>query len=230
MLISMLKSETGTGKTLAFLLPMIHQLQSEAVKVNRDQGTRCIILSPTRELVIQIYNVLQPLISSFHWITPGMIMGGEQKQKEKSRLRKGVNIVIATPGRLLDHLQNTQSFIYTQLRWLIMDEADRLLDMGFEQDLIDIINIINKIPKTKTVQRRQNVLVSATLKPEMNKLVELVLADPDRIGFSESDRDVNQRTPLPAGLTNQYLQVEARFRLVALAAFMRAQIQHAQAK
>jgi len=79
-----------------------------------------------------------------HWITPGIIAGGDKKKSEKARLRKGVNILVSTPGRLLDHLQNTNSFDISQLRWVVLDEADRLLELGFEETIKSIIQLIQE--------------------------------------------------------------------------------------
>lgn len=121
------KSPTGSGKTLAFLLPLLHQLVSLETRITRQQGTFgsvgsahniCIsltrwlglVLVPTRELALQISSVLERLLQPFHWIVSGSLMGGEKKKSEKARLRKGISVLVATPGRLLDHLQTTQSF------------------------------------------------------------------------------------------------------------------------
>jgi len=84
-----------------------------------------LVLVPTRELCLQVYGIAQQLVHRFHWIVPGYVMGGENRAKEKARLRKGISILIATPGRLLDHLQHTASFVYSNLRWIVFDEADR---------------------------------------------------------------------------------------------------------
>ena len=114
-----------TGKTLTYLLPLIQDLQSWNPKIDRASGTWALILAPTRELSVQIFDVLTQLTNRFAWLVPSMITGGEKKKSEKARLRKGVTILVATPGRLLDHLQTTESFECSNLRWLIMDEADR---------------------------------------------------------------------------------------------------------
>jgi hypothetical protein len=84
-----------------------------------------LILTPTRELALQTLEVFSSLLAQFVWIVPGIVMGGEKKKSEKARLRKGVNILVGTPGRVLDHLQNTQSINVSALLWLVLDEADR---------------------------------------------------------------------------------------------------------
>lgn len=86
---------------------------------------KAIIITPTRELAMQILEILQKICNNYHWLVPGILIGGEKKKSEKARLRKGVGILVATPGRLLDHLQNTQCFKFCNLRWLVLDEADR---------------------------------------------------------------------------------------------------------
>ena len=151
---------------------------------DRSSGTHAIIISPTRELSLQIYEVLRKLLRPFPQIVPGVIMGGEKRKSEKARLRKGVAILVATPGRLVDHLVHTQSFHHEKCRWLVLDEADRLLDMGFERDLTSIINALNE---KKTFSKRQNVLASATLNREVNRLALLSLAKPVYVAI-ESDQ------------------------------------------
>ena len=101
------KSETGSGKTLSFLLPVVELLLRMRPNVSRSDGTYCIIIAPTRELALQIFQSLQQLIvqGSFYWLVAGQLAGGEKKKSEKARLRKGLNFLVATPGRLLDHLQ-----------------------------------------------------------------------------------------------------------------------------
>jgi ATP-dependent RNA helicase DDX31/DBP7 len=145
------------------------------LNLDRASGTHAIIISPTRELALQIYEVLRKLLRPFPQIVPGLIMGGEKRKSEKARLRKGVSILVATPGRLVDHLVHTQSFQHDKCRWLVLDEADRLLDMGFERDLTAIINALNE---KKTYSKRQNVLASATLNREVNRLALLSLIKP----------------------------------------------------
>lgn len=84
------------------------------------------------------------LVKRFIWLVVGMLIGGENRHHEKTRLRKGMIILVATPGRLLDHLKSTTSFVVSELRWLVLDEADRLLDMGFEHTLAQIVQLIDE--------------------------------------------------------------------------------------
>ena len=122
---ALIKSPTGSGKTLAYAIPLIHQLQAIEPRPSRSDGPLAIILTPTRELAIQTMEVLQKLVYSYVWIVPGVIMGGEKKKAEKARLRKGLSIVIATPGRLVDHIETTGALSFKNVRWLVLDEADR---------------------------------------------------------------------------------------------------------
>ena len=133
-----LKSETGSGKTLAYLVPLLEHLSKyslEVEKISRDKGTYAVIFSPTRELCTQIEVEMQKLLKLFNYVLCGTIMGGENPKKEKAKLRKGLTVVVCTPGRLLYHLQNTQSIEFSRLQTIIVDEADRLLDMGFEKEM-----------------------------------------------------------------------------------------------
>ena len=100
-----------------------------------------IIISPTRELSMQTFGVLRELMKH-HCHTYGLIMGGANRQTEAQKLAKGVNILVATPGRLLDHLQNTKDFLYKNLQCLIIDEADRILDVGFEEEMKRIVKLL----------------------------------------------------------------------------------------
>lgn len=127
----LIKSQTGSGKTLSYLVPVVNDLmQLGAAAVSRNDGSRALIIAPTRELCAQIADVLAKITQCCVWIVGGSITGGEKKKSEKARLRKGVVVLVATPGRLLDHIKTTESFNLTKLRWVVMDEADRLLDMG----------------------------------------------------------------------------------------------------
>lgn len=125
-----IKSQTGSGKTLAYLVPIINDLMNLKPAISRNDGTRCLVIAPTRELCAQISEVLQILTSCCVRIVGGSITGGEKRKSEKARLRKGVVVLVGTPGRLLDHLKTTESFNLTNLKYLVLDEADRLLDMG----------------------------------------------------------------------------------------------------
>ena len=157
-------AKTGSGKTLAFLVPIIELLSN--IGFTRKQGTGAVIISPTRELSLQIYGVLRDLIEhSGHSQTHGLVMGGANRKAEADKLMKGINILVSTPGRLLDHLQNTRGFHYQRLQMLVIDEADRILEQGFEEDMHHIIKCLPK--------ERQTVLFSATQTKKVEDLARL---------------------------------------------------------
>ncbi|KAH9381116.1 hypothetical protein HPB48_010788 [Haemaphysalis longicornis] len=128
-------AKTGSGKTLAFLIPAVELLSK--LKFMPRNGTGALVIAPTRELAMQTFGVLQELLQGQNQ-TLGLIMGGTNRQSEGAKLAKGVNFLVATPGRLLDHLQNTSEFVYKNLQCLIIDEADRILDIGFEEEMKQI--------------------------------------------------------------------------------------------
>lgn len=192
---TVLQAETGSGKTLAYLLPIVHRLILSPA-AGRSAGTLAIVLTPTRELAQQVLGMLQAVLSMppsgtqrGHWIVPGLVIGGDKKKSEKARLRKGVSVLVATPGRLLDHLQNTKSFEVGNLRWLVLDEADRLLDLGFEETLKAIMEVLNERTGGRKVKgkhegsevwprERQTVLCSATLRDDVRRLAGTSLRNP----------------------------------------------------
>lgn len=157
-------AQTGSGKTLAFLIPaveLLHKLQFKA-----RNGTGVLIISPTRELALQIYGVARDLLKH-HSHTFGILMGGAARKTEVEKLAKGVNLIIATPGRLLDHLQNTKNFVFRNLKCLIIDEADRILEVGFEEEMKQIIRLIPV--------KRQSMLFSATQTRNVEDLARISL-------------------------------------------------------
>ncbi|XP_072062213.1 DEAD-box ATP-dependent RNA helicase 17-like [Arachis hypogaea] len=198
---ALINAATGTGKTVAYLAPLIHQFFSIYLS-QTDNNYACLLLSlvlvPTRELCLQVYEILQKLLHRFHWIVPGYVMGGENRSKEKARLRKGISILIAIPGRLLDHLKNTPSFLYTKLRWITFDEADRILELGFGQDIQEILDLLGSrkaandykestVPRNSEFQR-QNLLFSATFNEKVNHLAKISLHNPVMIGLEGKTR------------------------------------------
>ncbi|KAE8350419.1 P-loop containing nucleoside triphosphate hydrolase protein [Aspergillus coremiiformis] len=240
-----IQAETGSGKTLAYLLPLVQRIMTLSSPknmdgvtdskgepiVHRDSGLFAIILAPTRELCKQISVVLESLLRCAHWLVAGTVIGGEKKKSEKARLRKGLNILVATPGRLADHLENTQALDVSNVRWLVLDEGDRLMELGFEKELQGIIQKLNarqrpsRIPGVPT--NRTTVLCSATLKMNVQKLGEISLkdaihikADPaDEDGEKSNDDDSSFR--VPAQLKQSYAIVAAKLRLVTLTAYLK---------
>ncbi|KAK7800442.1 hypothetical protein U0070_009032 [Myodes glareolus] len=157
-------AKTGSGKTLAFLIPVIELIVK--LKFMPRNGMGVLILSPTRELAMQTFGVLKELMTH-HVHTYGLIMGGSNRSAEAQKLTNGINIVVATPGRLLDHMQNTPGFMYKNLQCLVIDEADRILDVGFEEELKQIIKLLPV--------RRQTMLFSATQTRKVEDLARISL-------------------------------------------------------
>jgi ATP-dependent RNA helicase RhlE len=163
-------AQTGTGKTGAFLIPIIQRLKQHS-SLRKKGEPRVLILGPTRELCAQINSVIEHYSKNLN-IKSCAIFGGVSQTTQVEQLREGVDIVVATPGRLLDLLQQKQLRI-TNIEIFVMDEADRMLDMGF---IDDIQLIIEGMP-----QKRQNLLFSATMPIEMESLAQNVLIHPQRI-------------------------------------------------
>jgi ATP-dependent RNA helicase RhlE len=160
-------AQTGSGKTAAFLLPLLHQLLAD----RRKGTTRVLILTPTRELAAQVCADMQDL-ARFAPIRAAAIFGGVAMGPQEQALRRGVDVVVATPGRLLDHLSRPYASL-DRVEHLVLDEADRMLDMGF---LPDIRRIIGMLPA-----RKQTLLFSATIPYEITELAGRMLRDPVHI-------------------------------------------------
>jgi ATP-dependent RNA helicase DDX31/DBP7 len=233
----MVNSQTGSGKTLTYLLPVVQSLRAVQPHVCRTDGTVAIVLAPTRELCLQILEVLQLLLRCAIWLVPGIVTGGEQRKKEKARLRKGVNILIATPGRLLDHVQNTQAFVTSKLRWLVLDEADRLLDMGFEKQVLGIIDFVKKQKQElsdRTKEKaceQQTLLLSATINSSIKRLAKISLTNPVMVNADlekgatptngDSTEGAAEQYAVPDQLKQHFVVVQAKIRLPVLVAFLR---------
>lgn len=199
-------AKTGSGKTLAFLVPAIELISKQ--RFNHRNGTGAIIISPTRELAVQIFEVLRSLMKN-HSQTYGLLMGGNDRGQEVEKLAKGVNIIVATPGRLLDHLQNTGKFMFKGLKCLIIDEADKILDIGFEEEMKQILKILP--------EERQTMLFSATLTVKTNDLIQhAIKRNPVRVGIEESNDEATV-----SGLEQGYVVVKSENRFLILYTFLR---------
>jgi ATP-dependent RNA helicase RhlE len=166
-------AQTGTGKTAAFLLPVLQRIVE-----NEDyNGTKLLVIVPTRELAMQIDQQLQGFTYFIPVSTVAVFGGGagDVWDQQKSAIAGGVNIIIATPGRLIS-LINLDYLNSDSLRTLVLDEADRMLDMGFFDD---IVKIISKLPK-----KRQTLMFSATMPPKIRQLAKKILTDPEEVNIS----------------------------------------------
>ncbi len=167
-------AQTGTGKTAAYLLPMLHHLLKDGAK-----GIQTIIIAPTRELAMQIDQQLEGLLY-FTPLSSITIYGGKDGaafETQKNALKRGTDIIIATPGKLISHL-NLGYVDASGLKYLILDEADRMLDMGF---LEDIVRIASFLP-----ENRHSLLFSATMPPKIRQLAKKLLRDPEEINIAVS--------------------------------------------
>ncbi len=165
-------AQTGTGKTAAFALPVLQLLHQQ--KNNGDRHIKALILAPTRELALQIHQSFTDYGSGLGYKHMA-IFGGVSQLNQTNTLKKGIDILIATPGRLLDLMQ--QGFInLSHIAFFVLDEADRMLDMGF---INDIKKVIAKLPRKK-----QTMFFSATVAPEIMKLANTLLHDPVRVSVT----------------------------------------------
>ncbi|ELI5738203.1 DEAD/DEAH box helicase [Vibrio fluvialis] len=179
-------SKTGSGKTLAFLLPMLHKaLKTKALSAREPRG---VILVPTRELAKQVYGELRSMLAGLSY-TATLITGGENFNDQVKALRRGPKFIVATPGRLADHLEHRSLFL-EGLETLILDEADRMLDLGFAPQLRHIHNAAKH-------RRRQTLMFSATLDhAQVNDIAYEMLNDAKHIavgGANEQHKDITQR-------------------------------------
>ncbi|XP_010542208.1 PREDICTED: DEAD-box ATP-dependent RNA helicase 28 [Tarenaya hassleriana] len=179
---------TGSGKTAAFALPTLERL---LFRPKRVAATRVLILTPTRELAVQIHSMIQK-IAQFTDIKCGLIVGGLSVKEQEVVLRSMPDIVVATPGRMIDHLRNSMSVHLDDLAVLILDEADRLLQTGFATEIQELVRLCPK--------RRQTMLFSATMTEEVKELVKLSLTKPLRLSADPSARR-------PAGLTEEVIRI-----------------------
>ena len=177
----MARAQTGTGKTAAFALPILQKFQKDESKRRR---VRALVLVPTRELASQVGDSFRSYGNNLRFRT-STIYGGVSINTQIDKLRKGVDIVVATPGRLLDHLDR-KTLDLSELEVFVLDEADRMLDMGF---IRDIKKILTYLPKKK-----QNLLFSATFPKEIKALADSLLNSPKRIEVASNNSTVDKVT------------------------------------
>lgn len=200
-------AKTGSGKTLAFLVPVLENLYRK--QWTEYDGLGALILSPTRELAIQIFEVLRK-VGRYHGFSAGLVIGGKSLREEQERLGR-MNILVCTPGRMLQHLDQTAMFETHNLSMLVMDEADRILDMGF-QKTVDAI--VDHLPK-----ERQTMLFSATQTKKVSDLARLSLQDPEYVAVHQA-----AAAATPSTLQQHYVVTPLPTKLNTLWSFIRSNL------
>ncbi|KAL7422642.1 ATP-dependent RNA helicase dbp4 [Cryptotrichosporon argae] len=201
-------ARTGSGKTLAFLVPLLERLF--LARWGPMDGLGAVVISPTRELAVQTFTALRD-IGRFHSFSAGLVIGGKPLKEERDRLAR-MNILIATPGRLLQHLDSTVGFESSGVKMLVLDEADRLLDMGFLPALRAITSHFSG--------PRQTLLFSATQSNDLAALARLSLRDPLYINTSRP----GEEGVVPASLAQFYAVVALPRKLDALWGFVKSHL------
>ncbi|KAF2460873.1 P-loop containing nucleoside triphosphate hydrolase protein [Lineolata rhizophorae] len=200
-------AKTGSGKTLAFLVPVLENL-FRARASGADAGLAAMIVSPTRELASQIFEVLYRIGRHGHVFAAGLVIGGKSLKEERQALTR-INIVVCTPGRILQHLSQTAGLSVDALRVLVLDEADRIMDLGFQKD---VDAIVEYLPPD-----RQTLLFSATQTRRVSDLARLSLKDPEYVSVHEE-----AVTATPKGLQQSYVVTPLPEKLDTLWGFLSA--------
>ncbi|TPX59385.1 hypothetical protein PhCBS80983_g02540 [Powellomyces hirtus] len=200
-------AKTGSGKTLAFLIPMLETLYR--AKWTQMDGVGALVISPTRELALQIFEVLKK-VGKMHTFSAGLLIGGKDLKSEQERVNK-MNILVCTPGRLLQHMDQTPDFNCDALQMLILDEADRVLDLGFERDLNAIVA---NLPRD-----RQTLLFSATQTKSVRDLARLSLKDPEYVAVHSQ-----AESSTPKQLVQKYLVCNLPQKLDILYSFIKTHL------
>ncbi|XP_037291845.2 ATP-dependent RNA helicase DDX55 isoform X2 [Rhipicephalus microplus] len=209
---------TGSGKTLAFLIPLLEMLLKRDEPLTK-YAVGAIVISPTRELATQIYNVLEHFLQFLPQFTGQLLTGGSNPINDvKTFKENGANIIVATPGRMVDMFERTdESFSFAacvkSMEVLVLDEADRLLDMGFEKSINTILSFLPK--------QRRTGLFSATQTKEVEDLIRAGLRNPVSVTVKEKPAECSHTQRTPALLKNFYILCEADQKLSTLVAFLR---------
>lgn len=198
-------AKTGSGKTLAFLIPVLEKLYLENWTV-RD-GLGALILSPTRELALQIFEVLRK-IGAKHSLSAGLVIGGKDLKSERDAINR-MNILVATPGRLLQHMDQTSGFAWDNLQILVLDEADRILDMGFSKT---VDAVLKSLPRD-----RQTLLFSATQTNSVKDLARVSLKNPHPVSLYTGEENFT-----PTQLKQNYVITSLPDKLDRLFSFIKA--------
>lgn len=197
----------------------MHNIQP---KLTRADGIHALVIVPTRELAVQTYELFMKLVRPFRWLVPGYLSGGEKRKAEKARLRNGINILISTPGRICDHLLHTETMKFDKIQIFALDEADRLLELGYENDVKKIVDTIAE--QNKDARKIQKILLSATLSSKVKKLAGLTLVDPvyvdndsvDTIKDSMLDTETDDNIVIPTGIDQKFFMVPPKLRFIIL--------------
>ncbi|OBA26538.1 DEAD-domain-containing protein [Hanseniaspora valbyensis NRRL Y-1626] len=214
----MASAQTGSGKTLAFLIPILEKLYK--LQWSEYDGLGALVISPTRELAMQTYEVLLKIGKKYN-LAAGLVIGGKDLKFEVERIYK-MNILVCTPGRLLQHMDQSAGFDVSNLQMLVLDEADRCLDMGFKKSLDAIIS---NLPS-----ERQTLLFSATQSQSLESLARLSLTnyktveDPTLRNIVSSIKDKDNKTTTPATLQQSYVTVTLPKKLDMLYSFMKTHL------
>lgn len=162
---------TGSGKTAAYMIPILERLLYKPAGAS---STRVIIITPTRELAVQVYDVGTKIAKFISSLSFGLAVGGLNLRQQEQQLKTRPDIVVATPGRLIDHVRNSPSFSIDSLEVMVIDEADRILEEGFQAELTEILSLVPK-------QKRQTLLFSATMNTRIQDMIQLSLHKPVRL-------------------------------------------------
>lgn len=218
----LIKSPTGSGKTLSYALPIVELLHNIRPKLTRADGIHALVIVPTRELAVQTYELFLKLVKPFQWIVPGYLSGGEKRKAEKARLSKGINILISTPGRICDHLMHTESMKFNKVQIFALDEADRLLELGYENDVKKVVDTIND--HNTNSKKIQKILLSATLTSSVKKLAGLTLSDPvcvdndtvDTMDKTIGDENQDDLLVIPEQIEQKFFMVPPKLKFAVL--------------
>jgi superfamily II DNA/RNA helicase len=195
-------AQTGTGKTASFTLPMIEILSSGRAKARMP---RSLILTPTRELATQIAENFE-VYGKYHKLTMALLIGGVSMVEQTKKLDRGVDVLIATPGRLLDHFERGR-ILLNDIKILVIDEADRMLDMGFIPDVEKIVSLLPKM--------RQTLFFSATMAPEIRRLSEAFLQNPKEITVAPKSRPVTETVTQGIAIVSQRAKGDVLRKIIA---------------
>lgn len=230
-------ARTGSGKTLAFLIPILESLYLRSW--GPMDGLGALILSPTRELALQTFQILQK-IGKYHQLSAGLVIGGKDLREEKEVLER-INILVCTPGRLLQHMDQTVNFEWNQLQILVLDEADRIMDLGFELTVKAILSSLPRPlpssidPITKLPNGRQTMLFSATPTPTISSSLNLSspplkidLRNDDGSGGVENTASTSEKTTkklqLPKNLTHSWIESLLEDKIDRLFSFIKSHL------